>query len=97
MTAVQYIDLKNIDFVANGNPVTIKGIYNALKSTRKRLVLTNFKYGGFERRDIEGSLKYDGLKFYITQVVNTGLFVFEVSNDDTIKFKATKWSEILTA
>lgn len=97
MTAVKYIDLKNVDFTVNGDPVTIKGIFNEVYSTRKRIVLTNFKFGGFERHDISGTVRYDSSKIHITSTVNSGIFDFEISNDDSIKFTATKWVDLIKA
>ena len=94
MTAVKYIDLENIDLVPNGNPVTIKGIYNAIKSTRKRIVLTNVKLAGTERHDVTGAVNTGGGKFVIVQAIETGVRIFEISSNDTIKFTTKTWAQL---
>ena len=94
MTAVQYIDLKNIDLVPNGNPVTIKGIYNDIKSTRKRIVLTNVKLAGTERHDIYGSVFDSVNKYSIVEVIETGIRIYEISSNDTIKFITKTWAQL---
>ena len=94
MTAVKYIDLENIDLVPNGNPVTIKGIYNAIKSTRKRIVLTNVKLGTTERHDISGSINLSNGKYIITQAIDTGIRSFVISSNDTIKYITKTWTQL---
>ena len=86
MTDIQYIDLKNINLTQNGDPVTIKGIFNTIKNTRKRIVLTNVKLAGTERHDVTGAVNVGGGKFVIVQAIDTGIRIFEISNNDTIKF-----------
>ena len=94
MTAIQYVDLKNIDLLPNGNAVTIKGIFNTIKNTRKRVVLTNVKLGGVERHDISGSINPSGGKFNIIQAIDTGIRIFEISSNDSIKFITKTWAQL---
>lgn len=94
MTAVQYIDLHNINLTQNGDPVTIKGIFNAIKNTRKRIVLTNVKLAGTERHDITGAVNVGGGKFVIVQAIETGIRIFEIASNDTIKFTTKTWAQI---
>ena len=94
MTAIQYIDLQNINLSPNGDAVTIKGIYNAIKSTRKRVVLTNVKLAGTERHDISGAINVGGGKFVIVQAIETGVRIFEISSNDTIKFTTKTWAQL---
>ena len=94
MTDIQYIDLKNIDLVPNGNAVTIKGIFNAIKNTRKRIVLTNVKLAGTERHDIYGSVFDSVNKYSIVETIETGIRIFEISNTDTIKFITKTWTQL---
>lgn len=94
MTDIQYINLKNIDLVPNGNAVTIKGIFNTIKNTRKRIVLTNVKLAGTERHDIYGSVFDSVNKYSIVEVIETGIRIFEISNTDTIKFITKTWTQL---
>ena len=94
MTAIQYIDLQNINLIPNGSAVTIKGIYNAIKSTRKRIVLTNVKLADTERHDISGSVFDSVNKYSIVEVIETGIRIFEISNNDTIKFITKTWAQL---
>ena len=94
MTAVQYIDLQNINLTQNGDPVTIKGIFNTIKNTRKRIVLTNVKLAGTERHDIYGSVFDSVNKYSIVEVIETGIRIFEISNTDTIKFITKTWTQL---
>lgn len=94
MTDIQYIDLKNIKLTQNGDPVTIKGIFNTIKNTRKRIVLTNVNLGGVERHDVTGAVNPSGGKFIITQAIDTGIRIFEISNNDTIKFITKTWTQL---
>ena len=94
MTDIQYIDLKNINLTQNGDPVTIKGIFNTIKNTRKRIVLTNVKLAGTERHDVTGAVNVGGGKFVIVQAIDTGIRIFEISNNDTIKFTTKTWTQL---
>ena len=94
MTAVQYIDLENINLSPNGEAVTIKGIFNTIKNTRKRIVLTNVKLGDVERHDVTGAVNPSGGKFNIIQAIDTGIRIFEISNNDTIKFITKSWAQL---
>ena len=94
MTDIQYIDLKNINLTQNGDPVTIKGIFNAIKNTRKRIVLTNVKLAGTERHDVTGAVNVGGGKFVIVQAIDTGIRIFEISSNDTIKFTTKTWAQL---
>ena len=94
MTAIQYIDLQNINLSPNGDAVTIKGIFNAIKNTRKRVVLTNVKLGTTERHDISGSINLSNGKYIITQAIDTGIRSFEISSNDSIKFITRTWSQL---
>ena len=94
MTDIQYIDLKNINLTQNGNPVTIKGIFNTIKNTRKRIVLTNVKLAGTERHDVTGAVNTGGGKFVIVQAIETGVRIFEISSNDTIKYVTKTWKQL---
>ena len=94
MTDIQYIDLKNNNLTQNGNTVTIKGIFNTIKNTRKRIVLTNVKLGGVERHDITGAVNTGGGKVVIVQAIENGIRIFEISSDDTIKFITKTWAQL---
>ena len=95
MTDIQYIDLKNINLTQN-EPVTIKGIFNTIKNTRKRVVLTNVKLAGTERHDVTAAVNVGGGKFVIVQAIDTGIRVFEISSNDTIKFTTKTWTQLNT-
>lgn len=97
MTDIQYVDLKNIDLVPNGDPVTIKGIFNTIKNTRKRIVLTNVKLAGTERHDIYGSIFNAVNKYSMVEVIDNGIRIFEISNTDTIKFITKTWADLIKA
>lgn len=94
MTAVQYVDLKNTNLTQNGDAVTIKGIFNTVKNTHKRIVLTNVKLGGVERHDVAGTVYPSGGKFNIIQTIDTGIRIFEISSNDTIKFITKTWAQL---
>ena len=94
MTDIQYIDLKNINLTQNGDPVTIKGIFNTIKNTRKRVVLTNVKLDGTESHDITGALKVGLSSCVIVQAIETGVRIFEISSNDTIKFTTKTWTQL---
>ena len=93
MTDIQYIDLKNINLTQN-EPVTIKGIFNTIKNTRKRVVLTNVKLAGTERHDVTGAVNVGGGKFVIVQAIETGIRIFEITSNDTIKFTTKTWAQL---
>ena len=94
MTAIQYIDLQNINLTQNGNPVTIKGIFNTVKNTRKRVVLTNVKLDGTERHDITGAINVGVSSCVIVQAIETGINIFVISSNDTIKFTTKTWAQL---
>ena len=94
MTDIQYIDLKNINLTSNGDPVTIKGIFNTIKNTRKRIVFTNVKLFGTERHDITGAVNVVSGKFVIAQTIDTGIRIFEISSNDTIKLTTKTWAQL---
>ena len=94
MTAIQYIDLQNINLNQNGDPVTIKGIFNTIKNTRKRVVLTNVKLDGTEIHDVTGAVNTGGGKFVIVQAIDTGIRSFVISSNDTIKFTTKTWKQL---
>ena len=94
MTAVKYIDLKDINLVSNGNPVTIDGIFNAIKNTRKRVVLTNVKLDGTERHDISGTINVGLTNCVIVQAIDTGIRSFVISSNDTIKLITKTWAQL---
>ena len=94
MTDIQYIDLKNINLTQNGNPVTIKGIFNAINNTRKRVVLTNVKLDGVEIHDITGAVKCGVVSCVIVQAIDTGIRIFTISSNDTIKFTTKTWTQL---
>lgn len=94
MIAIKYIDLHNINLNQNGDPVTIKGIFNAVKNTRKRVVLTNVKLDGTERHDISGSINVGLTSCVIVQAIDTGIRSFVISSNDTIKFITKTWKQL---
>ena len=94
MTAVQYIDLENINLSPNGDAVTIKGIFNTIKNTRKRIVLTNVKLGDVERHDVTGAVNPSGGKCVIVQAIDTGIRSFVISSNDTIKYVTRTWAQL---
>ena len=94
MTAIQYIDLQNINLTQNGDPVTIKGIFNTIKNTRKRVVLTNVKLAGTERHDITGAINVGVSSCVIVQAIETGINIFVISSNDTIKLTTKTWSQL---
>ena len=94
MTAVQYIDLKGINLTQNGNPVTIKGIFNTIKNTRKPIVLTNVKLDGTEIHDVTGSVKVGLTSCVIVQAIDTGIRSFVISSNDTIKLVTKTWAQL---
>ena len=93
MSGVKYIDLENIDLLPNGSAVTINGIFKAIQSTRKRIVLTNVKLGTTERNDISGSVITSNGKYNIVEVIDTGIRIFEISSNDSIKFITKTWAQ----
>ena len=94
MTDIQYIDLKNINLTQNGNPVTIKDIFNTIKNTRKRVVLTNVKLDGTETHDITSAVKCGLTSCVIVQAIDTGIRSFVISSNDTIKFTTKTWTQL---
>ena len=94
MTDIQYVDLKNINLSQNGDPVTIKGIFNAIKNTRKRVVLTNVKLDGTERHDISGAINVGLTSCVIVQAIDTGIRSFVISSNDSIKFVTKTWKQL---
>ena len=94
MSGVKYIDLENIDLLPNGSAVTINGIFKAIQSTRKRIVLTNVKLGTTERNDISGSVITSNGKYNIVEVIDTGIRIFEISSNDSIKFITKTWAQL---
>ena len=94
MTAIKYIDLHDINLIPNGSAVTIKGIYNAIKSTRKRIVLTNVKLAGTERHDITGAINVGVSSCVIVQAIETGINIFVISSNDTIKLTTKTWAQL---
>ena len=94
MSGVKYVDLKNINLTQNGNPVTIKGIFNAIKNTRKRVVLTNVKLDGTESPDITGAVKVGLSSCVIVQAIDTGIRSFVISSNDTIKYVTKSWTQL---
>lgn len=86
MSGVKYIDLENNDFSPSGVPViTIKGVFNAVKSTRKRIVLTNFSVDSAKYHDIECSVIPHGFdEFHISYATDTGTNYFSIKSNDQI-------------
>ena len=85
MSGVKYIDLENNNFSVSGSPITIKGVFNAVKSTRKRIVLTNFSIGGVKSHDIECSVIPHGSDEYrIAYVTDVGTNYLIIGNNDNI-------------
>ena len=94
MSGIKYIDLKNINLTQNGNPVTIKGIFNTIKNTRKRVVLTNVKLDGTESNDVTGAVKVGMSSCVIVQAIDTGIRSFVISSNDTIKYVTKTWAQL---
>ena len=85
MSGVKYIDLENNNFIESGSSVTIKGVYNAIKSTRKRIVLTNFSIEGVKSHDIEGSVtKENNGNYYIAYATEHLNLYFTIETNDQI-------------
>lgn len=94
MSGVKYIDLGNINLISNGNPVSIEGIYNRVRYTRKHVVLTNVKFDGIKRHDIDGSLTLDGNYYNIVQTTDKGIYIFKISKSDEIKLISKTWAQL---
>ena len=94
MSGVKYIDLGNINLISNGSPVTIKCIFNAIKNTRKRVVLTNVKLDGTEIPDISGTINVGMSNCVIVQAIDTGIRSFVISSTDTIKLVTKTWAQL---
>lgn len=87
MSGVKYINLENNNFSTSGSPITIKGVFNAVKSTSKRIVLTNFSVNGVKSHDIECSVIPKGLDVYhIAYTTDIGINYLIISDDDKITF-----------
>ena len=84
MSGVKYIDLKNNNFTFN-SPVTIKGVYDRVKSTSKRIVLTNFSINGDKSHDIEGTvLKVSDTVYVVSWSTDAANNYLHVANNDEI-------------
>ena len=59
-----------------------------------RIVLTNVKLADTERHDISGSVFDSVNKYSIVEVIETGIRIFEISNNDTIKFITKTWAQL---
>ena len=94
MSGVKYIDLDNISLISNGNPVTIEGIFSRIRDTKKRVVLTNVKFDGIKRQDIEGSLTLNGNYYNIVQTSDTGIYIFNISKSDEVKLISKTWAQL---
>ena len=94
MSGVKYIDLENINLVSNGSPVSIEGIYNRIRDTRKHVILTNVKFDGIKRHDIDGSLTLDGNSYNIVQTTEKGIYIFKISKSDDIKLISKTWAQL---
>lgn len=87
MSGVKYINLENNNFSASGSPITIKGVFNAVKLTSKRIVLTNFSVNGVKSHDIEGSVIPHGVDEYrITYATDVGTNYLIIKDNDEITF-----------
>lgn len=87
MSGVKYINLENNNFSTSGSPKTIKGVFNAVKSTSKRIVLTNFSVNGVKSHDIECSVIAHGLDEYrIAYASDIGTNYLIVKDNDEITF-----------
>ena len=84
MSGVKYIDLENNNFLSTGTPVTIKGVYNRIKSTRKRIVLTNFSVDGIKSHDIDSPVTSDGTDYHIIYFTRAGKNTFTFASNDEI-------------
>lgn len=88
MSGVKYIDLEGNNFLSTGTPVTIKGVYNRIKSTRKRIVLTNFSIDGVKSHDIDSPVTSDGTDYHIIFFIRTGKITITITSDDEITLTA---------
>ena len=93
MSGVKYIDLENNNFLSAGIPVTIKGVYNRIKSTRKRIVLTNFSIDGIKSHDIDSQISSDGSDYYIVFYTSADKFTFTFTSNDKITLTTGIWKE----
>ena len=84
MSGVKYIDLENNNFFSTGTPVTIKGVYNRIKSTRKRIVLTNFSIDGIKSNDIDSPISSDGSDYHIVFYTIEDKITFTFTSNDKI-------------
>ena len=85
MSGVKYINLENNNFSASGSPKTIKGVFNAVKSTRKRIVLTNFSVDSAKYHDIECSVIPHGFdEYHIAYATDIGTNYFSIKRNDEI-------------
>lgn len=89
MSGVKYIDLENNNFLsASGTTVTIKGVYNRIKSTRKRIVLTNFSIDGIKLHDIDSPVSSDGSDYHIVFYTRAGKITLTFTSNDEITLTA---------
>ena len=85
MSGVKYIDLGGFNFNINGSDNhVIKGIYDAIKSTRKRIVLTNVMFDGIKRNDINASVRPSDNTLYLCETSDTTIRLFKINNNDVV-------------
>ena len=90
MTGVKYIDLGGYNFnVDRSDNHVIKGIYDAIKSTRKRIVLTNVTFDGIKRNDMNVSVRPSDNTLYLSGMSDTTIRLFKINSNDTVSLTVT--------
>ena len=90
MTGVKYIDLGGFNFNINGSDNhVIKGIYDAIKSTRKRIVLTNVMFDGIKRNDLNVTVRPSVDTLYLSDTGDTTIRVFKINSNDVVSLTVT--------
>ena len=90
MTGVKYIDLGGFNFNVDGSDNhVIKGVYDAIKSTRKRIVLTNVMFDGIKRNDLNVTVRPADSSIYLSGRTDTTIRVFKINSNDTVSLTVT--------
>lgn len=90
MTGVKYIDLGGFNFNVDGSDNhIIKGIYDAIKSTRKRIVLTNVMFDGIKRNDLNVSVRPADNTLYLSTESDTTIRLFKINSNDAVSLTVT--------
>ena len=90
MTGIKYIDLGGFNFNTDGSDNhVIKGIYDAIKSTRKRIVLTNVMFDGIKRNDLNVSVRPADNELYLYGATDTTTRLFRINSNDIVSLTVT--------